>query len=707
MKKQHIKNFNIKNLILQNKNFIKIKRILVILSIVILSVTSSFAQYGSLKGKITEKGTNNAISEAYIHLVKDEKVTIVMSSNDGTYYIKDIPVGHYFISSYKGGYFGTRGMTELDIKKNEETELNLQLVLYLQKATIVSGKVTDNKTNEGIFGVYIILTQNELTSGANSAFDGTYKVTPFISGTAQVKAGDLGYFSIIKTMEIKEGENLTLDFKLELDFTQSVFATTYPYSYNNDFDFNDRKDTVLLQYVAVDTDINMPTISGKITDEDTYEKIIGANLIFSKNKECMAAAKTNFYGMYEIKHIPAGIYDVSIFDWNGYDSKNIIVEIKEGEDTILDFQLEKTLWADPEKAKRVKEDNLSKGMLKNEEYFENMDYILEVTNLFLDPSHEIHEEYDYYGDKRIATIMENGEIKYPVTVDEIHQISMLKVLNVYKGNNVQRGDTIAAFAKGGRLDLKIIDPQNPEYLSGEQIWKETSPWDEPGLMISILNPYIIFGNNTEYPTCFDENQNDKYLKIMLQNKSRAILNFEQYSTDSIYYYNFSNIRGLNGLFFENREELYNYMKQFKGITIPDEKTLKYIDTINYAALYKLVESQKSTYMEPIDFMWVQDKPWFPNGQEDMKKFIKENIIYPKAAKKRGIQGRVFVQFTIEKNGNITNVNVIKSTNPLLNKEAIRVIYSMPKWEPGRHNGEVVSVRHKLPVDFKIETKSKQ
>jgi len=79
----------------------------------------------------------------------------------------------------------------------------------------------------------------------------------------------------------------------------------------------------------------------------------------------------------------------------------------------------------------------------------------------------------------------------------------------------------------------------------------------------------------------------------------------------------------------------------------------------------------------------------------------KNIKYPEQAVKEGIQGRVTVRFIVEKDGSISDVKPVLSVHPLLNKEAVRVVKSMPKWTPGKQNGKPVRVRFNLPVMFKL------
>lgn len=118
-------------------------------------------------------------------------------------------------------------------------------------------------------------------------------------------------------------------------------------------------------------------------------------------------------------------------------------------------------------------------------------------------------------------------------------------------------------------------------------------------------------------------------------------------------------------------------------------------------LFSFMTSTAQTKKNNMVFDVVEVMPQFPGGQIAMMKYIMENIKYPKQAMKEGIQGRVTVRFIVEKDGSISDVKPILSVHPLLNKEAVRVVESMPKWTPGKHNGKPVRVRFNLPVMFKL------
>lgn len=99
------------------------------------------------------------------------------------------------------------------------------------------------------------------------------------------------------------------------------------------------------------------------------------------------------------------------------------------------------------------------------------------------------------------------------------------------------------------------------------------------------------------------------------------------------------------------------------------------------------------------FAVVEDMPSFPGG--NVTKWIGKNVKYPVIAAENGIQGKVFVQFVIEKDGSITDVKVVRGVDASLDKEAIRVIQSMPKWKPGKQRGKPVRVSYTLPINFQL------
>ncbi len=107
--------------------------------------------------------------------------------------------------------------------------------------------------------------------------------------------------------------------------------------------------------------------------------------------------------------------------------------------------------------------------------------------------------------------------------------------------------------------------------------------------------------------------------------------------------------------------------------------------------------------ESVVFVVVETMPEFPGGQQALFKYLSENVKYPVIAQENGIQGRVICQFVVNKDGAIVDVEVVRSSgDPSLDKEAVRVIKSMPKWNPGKQRGKAVRVKYTVPVNFHLQ-----
>ena len=104
---------------------------------------------------------------------------------------------------------------------------------------------------------------------------------------------------------------------------------------------------------------------------------------------------------------------------------------------------------------------------------------------------------------------------------------------------------------------------------------------------------------------------------------------------------------------------------------------------------------------------VEVAPEFPGGMDKMAKYLSENISYPEEAKEKGISGRVFISFVIEKDGSVTEVKVMRSVDPIVDNEAVRVVKAMPKWKPGMQKGKPVRVSYVLPINFKLDDNVKR
>ena len=114
----------------------------------------------------------------------------------------------------------------------------------------------------------------------------------------------------------------------------------------------------------------------------------------------------------------------------------------------------------------------------------------------------------------------------------------------------------------------------------------------------------------------------------------------------------------------------------------------------------VIEVEEEPQEEEV-FMVVEDQPEFPGGAAALYEYLSKNIKYPAICRENNIQGRVLVTFIVNKDGAIVEPEVVKSVNPSLDKEALRVISTMPNWKPGSQRGKPVRVKYTVPVNFRL------
>ena len=136
----------------------------------------------------------------------------------------------------------------------------------------------------------------------------------------------------------------------------------------------------------------------------------------------------------------------------------------------------------------------------------------------------------------------------------------------------------------------------------------------------------------------------------------------------------------------------------------EESTIQSSEENNQAVEIKYVpvEVEEEEPEEQQIFQVVEEMPEFPGGMAECLKFIGKNIKYPTIAQENGVQGRVIVQFVVNQDGSIVDPVVVRSVDPYLDKEALRVIKMMPKWKPGKQRGKAVRVKYTVPVTFKLQ-----
>ena len=127
----------------------------------------------------------------------------------------------------------------------------------------------------------------------------------------------------------------------------------------------------------------------------------------------------------------------------------------------------------------------------------------------------------------------------------------------------------------------------------------------------------------------------------------------------------------------------------------DDNTL-----INVAPVISAKEEEEEE--EAQVFFIVEDMPEFPGGEMALRTYIANQIKYPVIAQENGIQGKVYVTFVVGKDGSVSNASIARGVDPSIDKEALRVINTLPKWKPGKQRGKAVNVSYTVPINFQLQ-----
>lgn len=150
-----------------------------------------------------------------------------------------------------------------------------------------------------------------------------------------------------------------------------------------------------------------------------------------------------------------------------------------------------------------------------------------------------------------------------------------------------------------------------------------------------------------------------------------------------------------------KEEKITWQTNPDGVILEDLFFQLQSDSLKYDELVNWNPNEESVYNEVNEIDKVDEKPSFPGGESAMKSYLNSNVKYPAVAQENGVQGRVIVQFIIEKDGSISDVKISRSVDPSLDREALRVVKAMPKWNPGKLNGIPARVKYEVPVVFRF------
>ena len=137
----------------------------------------------------------------------------------------------------------------------------------------------------------------------------------------------------------------------------------------------------------------------------------------------------------------------------------------------------------------------------------------------------------------------------------------------------------------------------------------------------------------------------------------------------------------------------------------EETTIESTDDITAAVEvqgYQGVTVEEEEVDEQEIFQVVEEMPQFPGGTNECNKWLSKTLKYPQISAEQGVQGRVIVQFVVNKDGSIVDAQVVRGVDPYLDKEALRVVGLMPKWKPGMQRGKPVRVKFTLPVTFRLQ-----
>lgn len=151
-----------------------------------------------------------------------------------------------------------------------------------------------------------------------------------------------------------------------------------------------------------------------------------------------------------------------------------------------------------------------------------------------------------------------------------------------------------------------------------------------------------------------------------------------------------------------KEEKITWQTNPDGVILEDLFFQLQSDSLKYDELVNWNPNEESVYNEVNEIDKVDEKPSFPGGESAMKSYLNSNVKYPDVAQGNGVQGRVIVESIIEKDGSMSDVKVIRSVDPSLDREALRVVKAMPKWTPAKLKGIPVRTKCTTPVVFRLQ-----
>lgn len=117
--------------------------------------------------------------------------------------------------------------------------------------------------------------------------------------------------------------------------------------------------------------------------------------------------------------------------------------------------------------------------------------------------------------------------------------------------------------------------------------------------------------------------------------------------------------------------------------------------------FEIIDMDDEDEEAPVFFI-VEEMPIFPGGEVGLRTYISKNVKYPNIARENDIQGKVYVRFVVKSDGNVDKVTIARSVDPILDKEAVRVVKNLPRWKPGKQRGKSVNVWYTVPINFQLQ-----
>ncbi|MDR1918814.1 MAG: energy transducer TonB [Tannerellaceae bacterium] len=141
------------------------------------------------------------------------------------------------------------------------------------------------------------------------------------------------------------------------------------------------------------------------------------------------------------------------------------------------------------------------------------------------------------------------------------------------------------------------------------------------------------------------------------------------------------------------------LEQQEIISSEDTQAAAQVQT--YVAPAAAIQEEEEESAQQV-FLVVEEMPQFPGGEGELLKFLNSSVKYPVIAQENGIQGRVICSFVINRDGSVVDAQVVRGVDPSLDKEALRVVNTQPKWSPGKQRGKPVRVKFTVPITFKLQ-----